>query len=119
MDLRYLGFEQRLNSRLYRFDAKEKGQPARSFTVTAELALFLRYGVGIQDGPSLCATKLAADLGRDFDGAHELTEEDLRLYSDARNEASAQRAARRAPRRRVAAAGAQEESRSTWRNFGL
>ncbi len=41
MEVRYLGFEQQLNARAYRFDVIEKGQPARRFIVTADLALFL------------------------------------------------------------------------------
>jgi hypothetical protein len=73
MEVRYMGFDQQKNARCYRFDVVEKGQPSRSFTVTADVSIFRTLGVVMQDGPSLSATKLLADLERDFDGAHELT----------------------------------------------
>jgi hypothetical protein len=101
MELRYLGFEQRQNARDYRFDAVEKGQPARRFVVTADLALFRTLGVVIQEGPTLCASKLLSDLESDSGGAHELTAQDLRAYVTARSTADAKRAeSRKAPRRR-------------------
>ena len=113
MDVRYLGFEQRQNARSYKFDVVEKGEPARRFSVTADLSLFQTHGVVIQEGPSLCAGKLVADLERDFAGTHELTAEDLRTYVDARSLAEAKRAEmRKAPRRRPSRA----EERSPWRS---
>jgi hypothetical protein len=119
MDLRYLGFEQQRNCRVYRFDAKENGHPAQQFTVTAELALFLTYHVNIQDGPALSASKLASDLERQFTGAHELTADDLRLYCDARTRANEERAARKPSRRRPPAPKTQPDGRATWRNFSV
>ena len=78
----------------------EKGEPSRRFIVTADLSLFHTHGVVIQEGPSLCAGKLRADLERNFAGAHELTAEDLRAYADNRAIAEAKRAEmRKAPRR--------------------
>jgi len=116
MEVRYLGFEQQQNARLYQFDVVEKGQPARRFTVTADLSLFLTHRVGIQEGPALSASKLAADLERNFDGVHELTAEDLRAHANARSLAEAQRAEmRKPPRRRPSPAG----ERSPWRNSGV
>jgi hypothetical protein len=101
MEVRYMGFEQQQNARAYRFDVVEKGQPARRFIVTADLALFHTLGVVIQEGPALSASKLVADLERDFAGIHELTAQDLRAYVMARSVADAKRAeARKAPRRR-------------------
>ena len=41
--------------------------------------------MAIQEGPSLCAQKLAADLEKSADWSHELTTEDLRAYADARS----------------------------------
>jgi hypothetical protein len=116
MEVRYLGFDQRLNARAYRFDVLEKGQPARHCTVTADLSLFLTHSVGIQEGPTLCASKLTADLGSNVDGIHELTGEDLRLHADARIQAEARRAEmRKSPRRRPTPA---TEERTPWRNSG-
>jgi len=113
VELRYLGFKQRDNARAYRFDVVEKGQPPKGFIVTADISLFHTHGVVIQEGPSLCANKLTADLKRDFDGAHELTAEDLLVYVNARSVAAAKRAGRRkAPGRRPSPAG----ERSPWRN---
>jgi hypothetical protein len=101
MEVRYLGFDQEQNARSYQFDIVEKGEPSKRFIVTADLSLFHSHGVVIQEGPSLCAGKLVADLERNFSGAHELTAEDLRSYVNARSLAEAKRAEmRKTPRRR-------------------
>lgn len=100
MDIRYMGFEQLQNARSYRFDVVEKGKPSRRCTVTADLSLFHSHGVVIQEGPSLSAGKLVADLEKDFWGVHELTADDLLSYATARSAAQAKRAeSRRSPRR--------------------
>lgn len=118
MELRYLGFDQQKNARTYRFDVLEKGQPSRHFVVTADLALFLAHHVGIQEGPTLCANKLSADLENNVDGSHELTADDLRSHASARTLAEAQRAEqRRNTRRRPTPATSAEGS--PWRNFGI
>ena len=112
MEVRYLGFEQRQNARAYQFDVVEKGEPSKRFIVTADLSLFRAHGVLIQEGLSLCSSKLVADLERNFAGPHELTVEDLRAYVNARSLAEAKRAEmRKAPRRRPSPA----EERSPWR----
>ena len=92
MDLRYLGFDQSENARSYRFDLVVKGDKNRHFIVTVDLALFRAHRVAIQEGPSLCAQKLVADLEKCPDGAHQLTEEDLRAYSAGRAAAEARKA---------------------------
>jgi hypothetical protein len=104
MELRYMGFEQLRNARAFRFDVLAKGEVTRQAVVTADMALFLQHHVGIQDGPTLCAGKLTADLEREFEGDHVLTADDLRAYSDARASAEAKRieARRMAGRRHVA-----------------
>jgi len=122
MEVRYLGFEQQQNSRTYRFEVIEKGQAPRRFVVTADLALFLTHHVGIQEGPTLSAAKLTADLDKNFDGAHELTGDDLRSHANARTLAEAHRAEmRKGTRRRPtpSPSAAPGEERSPWRNFGL
>jgi hypothetical protein len=103
MELRYRGFEQKQNKRAYKFERVVKGEPSTKLVVTADLELFLKHHVGIQEGPSLCAHKLAADFddGGEATTEHELTNEDLRAYASARAEAQARRAeSRRAGLRR-------------------
>jgi hypothetical protein len=91
MELRYMGFEQSRNSRVFRFDILTKGEVTRQAVVTADMALFLAHRVGIQDGPTLCAGKLAADLDRSFEGDHVLTADDIQAHADARSAADAKR----------------------------
>lgn len=91
MELRYLGFDQLQNARAFRFDIIAKGEITKEATVTADMALFLQYRVGIQDGPTLCATKLTADIESNFDGDHVLTADDLRAYSENRAAAEEKR----------------------------
>lgn len=83
--VRYIGFEQRDNLRTYRFEQLESGQHSGTFTVTADLGLFAKYHVGIQDGPSLCLHLLAADLerGDPANGVQwnrSLTDEDMQAH---------------------------------------
>ena len=98
MELRYLGFSQLQNARAYRFDVTETGQAKRQLVVTVDLGLFRMHHVGIQEGPNLCAKKLAADLqgcsesAPAMTGSHELTGEDLRAFAEARDAEEARRA---------------------------
>ena len=80
MEFRYLGFDQQQNARAYRFDSVSKGEPTRYFTVTADMGLFLANRVGIQEGPKLCAHKLAADLEGNSQASYELTGGDLQAH---------------------------------------
>lgn len=101
MELRYLGFEQLENARGYRYDLVARGAAPRHFVVTVDLTLFRAHAVGIQEGPSLCARKLLADLESCFEGDHQLTTEDLRAYAHERADAEARKlAARKAGPRR-------------------
>jgi len=72
MDLRYLGFDQQGNTRAYRFDCIAKGQPTKHLTITADIRLFSVHHIGIQEGPTLCAQKLTADLRNNAEGMHAL-----------------------------------------------
>ena len=60
--LRYTGFEQAGNIRAYRFERLLAGEETQTFHVTADLALFKKHRVGIQEGPTLCLDVLMADL---------------------------------------------------------
>jgi hypothetical protein len=92
MELRYLGFDQKLSTRAYKFKGIANGKPTLYFIVRADLGLFLANHIGIQEGPSLCATKLAADLQEPANGSHELTNDDLRAHVSARAMADARKA---------------------------
>ena len=101
MELRYMGFDQKQNTRTYKFDGVASGQPTVHFLVTADLALFLANRIGIQEGPTLCAHKLSSSL-EPADTSQVLTNDDLRAHASARSLAEARKAeARRmGPRRR-------------------
>ncbi len=60
--LRYIGFEHRGNIRAYLFEGLTPGAKKRTFAVDADLALFARHHVNMQEGPALCLHLLAAEL---------------------------------------------------------
>jgi len=112
MQLRYLGFDQLQNARAFRFDIINKGEVTKQATVTADLSLFLQHRVGIQDGPTLCASKLTADLENSIEGAHTLTGDDIRSHAEARATAEAKRIeARRNTHRRPTPTGTEVSPR--------
>jgi hypothetical protein len=119
MEIRYLGFDQRQNSRVYRFEVREKGLPNRQVVVTANMDVFRVHRVGIQEGPSLCGIKLTADLESGNELEHELTAADVRAYADNKTLVEAQRAAMRKNPRRQAPAPAEAQPAAPWRNFGI
>ena len=80
MELRYIGFDQAQNTRVYKFDGRAEDKSAIRFAVSIDMALFLRHHVGIQEGPTLCAQKLTADFVAQHRGEHELTNEDLAAH---------------------------------------
>jgi hypothetical protein len=97
MQLRYMGFDQTDAVRVYRFESVVEHAPPVRHLVTVDLTLFLKHHVGIQEGPSLCARKLAADLESVEQREHTLTNEDMLAYVAARAEAQARKAAARKP----------------------
>ena len=109
MELRYMGFDQAREKRVYKFDCTEKGVLTSHMRITVAMELFLKHHVNIQEGPSLCARKLTADLQLSHQGDHELTDEDLQgLTTQAAPEAEARRAESRrrtGPRRKKPEAG--------------
>jgi cold shock CspA family protein len=60
--LRYIGFEHRGNMRAYMFERLSPGSEKRTFTVDADLTLFAKHHVRMQDGPALCLHFLAEEL---------------------------------------------------------
>ena len=102
----------------YRFYGIEKDEPIRHFVVTADLSLFLANRVGIQEGPTLCADKLAADLEKGNNDPHELTADDLRTHADALAAAEARKGGARMSRGRQGASNL-GQANSPWRNSGV
>jgi len=92
MDLRYMGFDQHDNTRAYKFDGVEGGHRIAQLVITADLTLFLKHHITIQEGPDLCARKLTADLAGIGQDDHELTNEDLLAFATARADAEAHKA---------------------------
>jgi len=62
VQLRYLGFDQTESTRAYKFQRFAPGEEPTMFLMTADLALFRKHRVGIQEGPGLCLRALAAEL---------------------------------------------------------
>ena len=119
MEIRYLGFDQRQNSRVYRFDVRIEGRLTKQVSVTADMAVFRNQRVGIQEGPSLSRNKLTADLERGWEGEHDLTAADVRAHADAKALTDAQRAgARKTPRRRPKVS-TETQQKLPWRNLGI
>ncbi len=119
LEIRYLGFDQRENSRVYRFDVQTDGRLTKEVSVTADMVVFRDHRVGIQEGPILSGNKLTTDLGRGWEGEHELTSADVRAHADAKARACAERVnARKAPRRRPGVPALTQQE-SPWRNFGM
>ena len=92
MELRYMGFDQHGNMRAYKFDSVEKGQAIARLVVTADLTLFLKHHINIQEGPDLCARKLSADPAAIGQHDHQLTNEDLLAFTTARADEEAHKA---------------------------
>jgi hypothetical protein len=98
--LRYLGFDQEGNTRTYRFDQFAIGESTVECTISADLRLFAKFHIAIQDGPRLCALKLEANPRSAGDPHAELTAADLKQHEDARALALAQKASDRTSKRR-------------------
>jgi len=63
-EIRYSGFEQSHNIRTYKFQAWQAGEENQEAVVTVDLALFRKYGITIQEGPSLCLRLLQEELSQ-------------------------------------------------------
>jgi len=58
MPLRYMGFRQSGPMREYRFERLQPGHPIETLMVSADMALFRKHRVGIQEGPGICLRAL-------------------------------------------------------------
>ena len=119
MQIRYLGFDQRQNSRVYRFDVRADGRPPREVSISADLSIFRDHSVGIQEGPILSGNKLTADLERGWEGEHELTGADVQAFAETKALAEARRAGARKPPRHRPGVPAETQPESPWRDFRI
>lgn len=98
-DLRYAGFDQEDNLRVYRFDAISFGHSVR-YCVTVDMTLLLKHQIGIQEAPALCLRKLATALeSASGSGRHRLDESDLEAFVSSRAAALQRKKPKQAPRR--------------------
>jgi hypothetical protein len=95
VEIRYLGFDQRQNFRVYRFDVRSEGRLAKEVSISADISMFRNHSIGIQEGPFLCGKKLTADLQRGWEGEHELTAADLQVFAETKALANASHAGAR------------------------
>jgi hypothetical protein len=119
VEIRYLGFDQRQNSRVYRFDVRTDGPLAKEVSVSADISIFRDHCIGIQEGPLLSGKKLTADLQRGWEGEHELTADDVQAFADTKALADAQRAGARKAPRHPPGVSAETPRKSPWRKFGI
>ncbi len=61
-EVRYQGFEQTNDVRSFKFQAWRTGEENQQAVVTADLALFRKHGVTIQEGPGLCLRLVEVEL---------------------------------------------------------
>jgi hypothetical protein len=77
----YVGFQHIGSVRAYRFNRVTQGEETRQFVVNADLALFAKYHVAIQEGPALCLHLLlsaAVDIaGASAEPSQSLTDQDM------------------------------------------
>lgn len=90
---RYLGFEQTGSVRVYRFERAVPREEKKTFIVTADLALFIKHHVGVQEGPALCLRILTMELDafqspEPPSSSHALTDSDMLAYVFFRNAAT-------------------------------
>jgi hypothetical protein len=109
MELRYLGFDQQQNTRVYTFKRIAKGEPSTDLSITVDLSLFLQHQIRLQEGPALSGRKLVSDLEQCQSGNHELTNEDLLVHVNARALADAHNAEVRGKARRNRQAAGENE----------
>lgn len=99
---RYLGFDQAGSIRSYRFDGTSADDHTNTFVVMADLALFTKHHVGIQEGPALCLRRLSTRLdgtGKTTQPTFEcrLTDEDMLAHLASRPVPGMRRGPKRTP----------------------
>ena len=109
MQLVYMGFTQQASLRCFRFQrVLAQARPTNlpkvvEIVMKADMALFLRFRIPVQEGPALCLQILTTQLEGSDDMALEpssfaITTEHLSSFVSARTSVEEARAARRKPR---------------------
>jgi hypothetical protein len=98
VELRFVGFEHTNTVRTFHFQAFIDGQEVRECAVTADMTLFGKYRIGIQEGPALCSRLVMAGLATSLTetASLALTEKDILAHVESRMVPK-----RRAPKRKV------------------
>jgi len=78
-DVRFVGFYQANTVRFFHFEVASAPTKMENYTVSADMTLFKKHHVHIQEGPALCSRVLLAELasGRTERSQLVLTEEDI------------------------------------------
>jgi hypothetical protein len=110
MQLVYMGFTQEAALRCFHFQrvlsqARLTSLPKTvQFTMKADMSLFMRYRIPVQEGPALCLqiltnTLAGAEEGAEMPISYAVTPEHLSNFASARTSVEEARAARRKPPR--------------------
>src|SRR5579863_63909 len=109
MQLVYMGFTQEASLRCFHFQrvlsqARLTNLPkVTEFTMKADMSLFTRFRIPVQDGPALCLQILTDELAGSDENAvlpasYAITTEHLSTFASARTSLEEARSARRKPR---------------------
>jgi cold shock CspA family protein len=79
VELRFVGFDHANSVRTFHFQAFIVGKEVREYAVTADITLFGKHKVGIQEGPALCSRLVMAGLATSLTetASLALTEKDI------------------------------------------
>ena len=85
VELRFVGFDHANSIRTFHFQALIAGKEVREYAVTADMTLFGKYRIGIQEGPALCS-RLVAGLATSLTERTSLalTEKDILAHVESR-----------------------------------
>ncbi len=81
MQLIFNGFTHDMGFRVFAFERVEEDRIRTKYTVRADLALTLRYGIRTQELPLLCRHLLERRDKGEATGTLTFTEDDMRLYA--------------------------------------
>ena len=99
---RYMGFEHMGHVRAYRFMRFSLGEETEIFVVNADVDLFAKHHIGIQEGPGLCLAVLVAEQNAAARGSQRrprsLTEADMLAHVAKRPVPAAKHHPKRTPR---------------------
>lgn len=102
MNFVFTGFTQEYNLRQFAFQRIEPDRSRTEVTVDADLVLSRKYAIPVQELPLLCRRLLEARPEGDACTGLTFTEDEMRIYSDARRAAQVSAVLRRRTNRRPA-----------------